>query len=84
MPGTAESKREPNSTSGTVEKLADLLFFLFLFLFLFLRAIPVAYGSSQVRGPIGATTAGLCHNHRNARSEPRLQSTPQLIATPDP
>ena len=36
------------------------------------RAAPVAYGSSQVRGRIRATAAGLYHSHSNARSEPLL------------
>ena len=35
---------------------------------------PAAYGSSQARGPIGATDAGLCHS--NAGSEVHLQATP--------
>ena len=55
----------------------------FFFFFLF-RAALTAYGSSQARGLIGATAAGLHHSHRNARSELRLQRTPQLTATPDP
>ena len=32
----------------------------------------------------GATAAGLRHSHSKAGSEPHLQATPQLIATPDP
>ena len=44
----------------------------------------MAYGGSQVRGPNGAAAAGLCQSHSNARSELHLQSTPQLVATPDP
>ena len=44
----------------------------------------MAYGGSKARGPIGTTAAGLCHGHSNARSEPRLQPTPQLTATTDP
>ena len=56
----------------------------FFNLFLLLRAMPEAYGSSQGRGWIGATTAGLHHSHSNTGSEPRLPSTPQLMATPDP
>ena len=55
----------------------------YYFFFAF-RAACVAYGSSQARGLIGATDAGLRHSHRNARSETRLQPTPQLTATPDP
>ena len=47
-------------------------------------AAPAAYGGSQARGPIGAVAAGLHHSHSNAESEPHLQPTPQLMATPDP
>ena len=47
------------------------------------RAAPVAYGSSQARGPIGAAVVGLC-SHSNARSEPHLQPILKLIAMPDP
>ena len=31
------------------------------------RAAPAAYGSSQARGRVGATAAGLHHSHSNAR-----------------
>ena len=48
------------------------------------RTTSVAYGGSQVRGPIGATAAGLCHSHSSAGSDPHLQPTPQLKAMPDP
>ena len=48
------------------------------FFFFLLRAVPTACGSSQ------AIAAGLHHSHSNIRSEPRLQPTPQLMATPDP
>ena len=44
----------------------------------------VAYGSSQARGQIGATAAGLHFSHSNVGSEPHLRPTPQLTATPDP
>ena len=47
------------------------------FFFLF-RAAPMAYGSSQARGRIGAAAAGLHHSHSNTRSKPHLQPTPQL------
>ena len=61
-----------------------LSFFHFFFSFLcFFKAAPVATGSSQARGQIGATAAGLLHRHSNARSEPHLQPTPQLMAMPD-
>ena len=56
---------------------------MFVCLLLF-RAIPKAYGSSQARGPIGATTAGLHHSHSNMGSKPHLQPTPQLTAMLDP
>ena len=36
--------------------------FVFLFSFFLFRAAPVAYGSHQARGPIGATAAGLRHS----------------------
>ena len=43
------------------------------------RAVPMAYGGSQVRGGIRATVSGLHH-----RSKPCLRPIPQLTATPDP
>ena len=60
------------------------VFFFFFCLFAFSRAAPVAYGGSQARDPIGAVAASLRHSHSNARSEPPLRPTPQLMATPDP
>ena len=53
-----------------------------LFILLF-RAIPGAYGSSQARGPVRATAAGLHHRH-NMESKLHLRPTPQLMAMPDP
>ena len=44
----------------------------------------MAYGGSQARGPIGVVAAGLPHSHSNARSEPPLGPTPQLMAMLDP
>ena len=63
----------------------SISYFLFLFfcLFAFSRAAPAAYGGSQARGRIGAVATGLCQSHSNAGSEPHLQPTPQLTATPD-
>ena len=57
--------------------------FLFVCFCLFM-ATPAAYGGSQARDLIRATAAGLHHSHNNAGSEPRLQTTPQLTAKPDP
>eukprot|EP00108_Taenia_solium_P006331 TsM_001148800 transcript=TsM_001148800 gene=TsM_001148800 len=48
------------------------------------RPLPMAYGGSQARGPIGAVATSLHQSHSNSGSEPRLQPTPQLTATPDP
>ena len=59
-------------------------FFFFFCLFAFPRAAPMAYGDFQARGPIGAVATGLHQSHSNAGSEPHLQPTPQLMATPDP
>ena len=68
---------------GAVSK--DSFFFLDLFIY-FLRLIYLyaltAYGDSQARGLIGGTAPGL--HHRNARSEPCLQPTPQPMATLNP
>ena len=57
--------------------------FLFFFFWLF-RATPMAYGGSQARGPIGGVATDLHHSLSNARSQPRLRLTPQLMATRDP
>ena len=51
--------------------------------FCLLRAPLMACGGSQARGLIKATAAGLRHSPSHAVSEPRLQPTPQLMATPD-
>ena len=71
------------------------LFFFFFFVFcLFVVVVvvvvvaiswaaPAAYGGSQARGPIGAVATSLRQSHSNAGSEPCLQPTPQLTATPD-
>ena len=54
------------------------------FFFVFLRAIPVAYGNSQARGPMGAIAAGLHHSHSNVGSQPCLWPFPHLTAMPNP
>ena len=53
-------------------------------LFAFSWAALAAYRGSQARGLIGAIATGLHQSHSNAGSEPHLQPTPQLTATPDP
>ena len=55
-----------------------------LFFFVFSRVAPMAYGGSQARVLIRAVAASLCQSNSNARSELRLQPTPQLTAMPDP
>ena len=59
-------------------------FFFFFGLVAFSRATVVAYGGSQARDLIGAIAADLCHSYSDAGSEPHLQPTPQLMATPGP
>ena len=61
-----------------------LFLFVFFLSFCLERAAPAAYGGSQARGLIGAVATGLRQSHSNEGSEPRLQPTPQLTATPDP
>ena len=72
-----------NAPKVNKSRIADLLFFYFC-LFAIARAAPMAYGGSQATGQIRAVADGLCQGHSNAGSKPRLQPTPQLMATPDP
>ena len=60
--------------------LLHLYFFFFVFLGLHLWHVEVP----RLEGRIRATAAGLRHSHSNTGSEPCLQPTPQLMATPDP
>ena len=53
-------------------------------LFVISWAAPSTYGGSQARCRVGAVATGLRQNHSNAGSEPCLQPTPQLTATPGP
>jgi len=53
------------------------------FVCLFFRASPMAYGSSQAKGWIRATAAGLHHSRSNVGSELHLWPTPQLMAMLD-
>ena len=63
--------------------LIIIILILIILLFLLFRAGPMPYGSSQARGQIRATAAGLHHSHSNEESEPHWQPTPQLTATLD-
>ena len=51
-------------------------FIYFVCLFVFSRAAPVAYGSSQARGLIGAVATGLYQSQSNSGSKPHLRPTP--------
>ena len=56
--------------------------FFFFFCFFLCRSPP--HNPSPPRGQIGMVDASRYHSHRNARSKPCLQPTPQLMAVPDP
>ena len=68
---------------ATTETPCIPFFFFFVFLS-FSRSVPEACGGSKAMGPIEAVSTGLHHSHSNARSEPRLRPTPQLVAMPNP
>ena len=72
-------KRGHVEVKGIITMTYDISLLSFFFLF---QAIPVAYGSSQARGWIGATAASLCQSHSSTRSKLYLWPTPQLGATP--
>ena len=57
---------------------------LVFFFFGFFKAVPVAYGVSQARDPVGAVAADLRQSHSNTGSEPCLQPIPQRTVTLDP
>ena len=58
-------------------------YFIYFLLFWLFRSAPESYGGFQAWGQVGAVAAGLGQSHSNAGSEPCLQPTPQLTATPD-
>ena len=59
-----------------------LVIFIFFKIFVHFRAALATYRSSQTRGQIRATAAGLHHSHSNSGSELHLQSTPQFTGMP--
>ena len=61
-----------------------IIFFLVFCVCLSPRTAPAAYGAFQAKGLIGTVAASLHQSHTNTGSEPSLQPTPQLTATPDP
>ena len=68
-----------SKTIRFIKGFSNVVRFFFLFM-----ATPAAYGSSQARGWIRATAAGLHHSHSNTRSELQLQPVLQLSAMLDP
>ena len=74
-------KETENNTDG---KINHALVSLSLSLFFFFRAASAAYGGSQAKGQIGATTASLHHGHSNVGSKQCLQPTAQLTVMLDP
>ena len=60
------------------------LFFFFFLVFCLFRAIPMAYGDSQLGVESELLATGLGHSHSNSGPEPHLWHIPQLTATPDP
>ena len=90
--GAVEQQELPSTAAGNekwcsrFQRLAVSLkirYALFFF-FAFSRVAPEAYGRSQARHLIGAVAASDSHTHSNTGSEPHLQPTPQLTATPGP
>ena len=77
---------ERKQTQRTKYSIAafTLTLILFSFIFLLFRATPVACGTSQARGQIGAAAASLYHSYRNAGSKLCLPPIPQAVAMPDP
>ena len=63
--------------------LRGIYVFIYLVFLPFLGPLPVAYGGSQARGLMRAVDTGLHQSHSNMGSDPRLQPTPQLTATPE-
>ena len=82
--GRNDAPFHPFTNVSVTEEFASWKFIIFFFFFVFylFRATLTSYGSSQARGRMGAVTAGLCHSHSNAGSEPRLRPTPHLILNP--
>ena len=73
------------AANGVISLMRDHFIFLFFGPFFAISwATPAGYGGSQARGQIRAVAAGLCQSYSNVGSEPCLQPTPQLTATPDP
>ena len=66
------------------EVKGNFVFLFFLFFCFFSSVSHSKHRSSQARGWIGVTAAGLHQSHSNTGSKPCLQPTPQLEAMLDP
>ena len=82
LKGFVIGKKKKKMVTKMPNKPSSFVLFCFVLLFAFFSAAPAAYGSSQTRGWIGATAAGL--HHSNLGFELSLWPTPQLRAMPDP
>ena len=60
------------------EMCLSVLAIFWLSFFFFFRATPVAYGSSQTGGQIGAAVSSLRHSHTNAGLELPLPTLQQM------
>ena len=86
----AGSKGRADHMGGVFSPPVLLLLLLFVILGLHLWTcgileVPRLGAESELQLPAYTTATGLLHrSYSNARSEPRLQPTPQLTATPDP
>ena len=65
----------PDFSLSSSQKNLDFFSFFFFFSFWLFRTTHMAYGSSQAKGRIGATAAGLHHSHSNLGSQLHLQPT---------
>ena len=68
----SKAKRVGEKKCKHIFKILKLCIYLFYYYYYFFMATPVAYGSSQASGWIGAAAAGLCHSHGNTISELHL------------
>ena len=80
----ASERWKKQRTDSFLEIPEGMQSFFFSRLYAISRAASAAYGGSQASGLIGAVATGLSQSHSNTGSDPRLQPTPQLAATPDP
>ena len=83
FPVKRSHEQKPGTPRGFIsgEHVSEQLLNKFSFL---PRATPMAYGSFQARGWVGAAAASLHHSHRNTGSETYLQPLLNLVSTLNP